>query len=226
MYDDEVQVWYACLDLPGSALCRFYAALAPDEKFKAAQFKFHVDRCRFIARRGILRSLLAKHIGIAPAEVELLCSEQGKTCIAAHQSSRIRFSVSHSRWLAMYALALDRDVGIDVERIDRSLAWQDISKAFFSGSEQDVISRLPSARQPESFFEIWTRKESLLKAFGMGFLFDPAQINVAEDYVPGRATTLRHEERLWKLVPLGASGFAATLTAAGSEWRVQRHHWR
>jgi 4'-phosphopantetheinyl transferase len=226
MLDDEVQVWYARQDLPGAALRRLYGALAPDEKSKAALFRFPLDCRRFIARRGILRSLLSKYARIAPAKVELVSSKQGKLHIAAHQSSRIRFNLSHSRWLAIYAVTFDRDVGVDIERIDRSVAWQDISKAFFTECEQNVISRLPADRQPDAFFEIWTRKESMLKALGMGFQFDPAHINVADDYAPGGVTTLRHDVSLWKLLPLSADGFAAALTAAGTGWslRQRTHH--
>lgn len=225
MLDNEVHVWYARLDSPSAVLRSLYETLAPCEKSKARQFKFHVDVCRFIARRGILRYLLAKYAGIAPAEVELLSSEQGKLHIAGHQSSRLRFNLSHSGGLAVYALTLDRDVGVDIECIDQSMAWQGISKAFFTEREQNVIEQLPVPRQSEAFFEIWTQKESILKADGMGLQFDPARINVADDYVPGRAAVLYHNDCLWKLVSLSANGFANTLAAAGVEWRVQQNHW-
>jgi 4'-phosphopantetheinyl transferase len=225
MLDNEVQVWYARLDLPSAALRQLYETLAPSEKSKAARFKFHVDCRRFIARRGILRCLLAKYAQMAPAKVEMLSTERGKLQIAPHQSSRIRFNLSHSRGLSVYAFTLDRDVGVDIECIDQSMAWGSISRAFFTGCEQNVISRLPASRKSEAFFEIWTRKESILKADGRGLQFDPARIHVAEDYSPGRPTVLYHNDCLWKLVSLSANGFATTLAAAGVDWRMQQNHW-
>jgi len=105
------------------------------------------------------------------------------------------------------------------------MAWQGISKAFFTGREQNVIAQLPSSLQSEAFFEIWTQKESILKADGTGLQFEPARINVADDYVPGRDTVLYHNDCLWKLISLSANGFASTLAAAGAEWRVRKNHW-
>lgn len=222
---EEVHVWYARLDLPCAVLHRLYGTLAPDEKSKAAQFRFHADRCRFIARRGILRSLLAKYTSIAPAEVELRSSEHGKLHIAVHQNPQIRFNLSYSQWLAIYAVTLDREVGIDIERIEQGVAWRDFSKILFTGREHDFISRLPVRRQPEAFFELWTRKESILKALGTGLQSDPAHINVADDYAQSKVIAMQHGGCLWKLLSLSADGFASTLTAAGAGWRVHRHRW-
>lgn len=217
---DEVHVWRARLELSDALLSRLYTTLSRDEKLKAARFKFHADRSHFIARRGLLRSLLAKYLRVTPAEVDLQRSEHGKPHLAEGQDSRIRFNLSASQGFAIYAVSLDREVGIDIERIDENFAWRDISKVFFTLCEQDIISRLPATKQSQAFFEIWTRKESILKAIGTGLRFNPSHINVAEDYALGRVTALRHDNRLWKLISLSANGIAATIAAPGGGWRV------
>jgi 4'-phosphopantetheinyl transferase len=160
-----------------------------------------------------------------PAGVELQSSEQGKLRVAERQGSQIRFNLSHSKGFAIFAITRGREVGIDIEQVDGTRAWRDVAKVFFTGCEREVISRLPADRQIEMFFEIWTRKESILKALGMGLQFDPAHIDVAGNDSLGREITLRHEERPWKLLSLSADGFAATLAAPSDGWHVQQHHW-
>jgi len=45
---------------------------------------------------------------------------------------------------------------------------------FFSPRENDLFQKVPEADKPVAFFNLWTRKEALLKAFGVGLLTDPA----------------------------------------------------
>ena len=223
--EDEVHVWRARLQLSGVALHRLYGTLSPDEKSQALKFRFLGDRCRFIARRGILRCLLSRYTSMDPAGVELQRSEQGKPRIAERQSSQVRFNLSHSKGFAIFAITLGREVGIDIEQVDRTSAWRDVAKVFFNRCEQEVISRLPADRQTETFFEIWTRKEAILKALGMGLQLDPTYIDVAGNDAPGREITLCHEDRPWKLLSFSGDGFASTLAAPSDGWRVQRHDW-
>lgn len=223
--EDEVHVWRARLQLSGAVLHRLYCTLSPDEKSRALKFRFPGDRCRFIARRGILRRLLSRYTSMDPVGVELQRSEQGKLRIAERQGSQVRFNLSHSKGFAIFAITRGREVGIDIEQVDGTSGWRDVAKVFFTPREQEVISRLPADRQTETFFEIWTRKEAILKALGLGLQFDPAHIDVAGNDALGKEITLLHEDRPWKLFSLSADGFAATLAAPSNGWRVQRHDW-
>lgn len=225
MMADQVEVWHARLDLPDAALRRLYTVLSPEEQLRAGQFKFYADSSGFIARRGILRWLLAKHTGIAPNAIELRRSHLGKLQLAPHQDSRMRFNLSHSGPTAIYAITLDRSVGIDIERVKRDVALREVANLTFSQRERDVISRLPAVRRRAAFFEIWTRKESLLKALGIGFTLDPASINVAHDGVLNKENVAQHNGCLWKLVSLSAAGFAAALAAEGEGWSARQHYW-
>jgi 4'-phosphopantetheinyl transferase len=160
-----------------------------------------------------------------PVGVELQRSEQGKLRIAERQGSQVRFNLSHSKGFAIFAITRGREVGIDIEQVDGTSGWRDVAKVFFTPREQEVISRLPADRQTETFFEIWTRKEAILKALGLGLQFDPAHVDVAGNDALGKEITLLHEDRPWKLFSLSADGFAATLAAPSNGWRVQRHDW-
>jgi len=60
---DELCVWHASLDVEPGAQRRFVSLLSPDEHARVARLRFERDRRRFVAARGILRSIL----GIASA---------------------------------------------------------------------------------------------------------------------------------------------------------------
>jgi 4'-phosphopantetheinyl transferase len=71
----------------------------------------------------------------------------------------------------MVACALaeaDVDVGVDVERVDRRVDEADIAGRFFAARESSALARLDGAARRERFFDLWTLKEALVKALGVG----------------------------------------------------------
>jgi phosphopantetheinyl transferase len=83
------------------------------------------------------------------------------------------FNVSHSENIVVAAFSNTRNVGIDVEH-NRSV---DVAayKSFFHREERSLVE---SANTLNKFFEIWTKKESLLKAKGVGFQVDLEKVNI------------------------------------------------
>ncbi|NOU71099.1 4'-phosphopantetheinyl transferase superfamily protein [Paenibacillus sp. LMG 31458] len=77
----------------------------------------------------------------------------------------VYFNVSHSGdWVVC---AIDSDsVGIDVEKV-HSMDMQ-IARQFFSTAEYEQLMTLPTSHRLAYFFDIWTLKESLIKADGRG----------------------------------------------------------
>lgn len=77
----------------------------------------------------------------------------------------VYFNVSHSGdWVVC---AIDSDaVGIDVEKI-HTIDMQ-IARQFFSTAEYEQLMTLPTSHRLAYFFDIWTLKESLIKADGRG----------------------------------------------------------
>jgi 4'-phosphopantetheinyl transferase len=83
-------------------------------------------------------------------------------------SDYIDFNISHSDNLVACALTINAKVGIDVELI-RSIDFSEFNEVF-NIEEMKEVNR-------DSFFKLWTRKESALKAIGLGFALDPKKIN-------------------------------------------------
>ncbi len=82
--------------------------------------------------------------------------------------SDLRFNLSHSEGIALLAISRNRNLGIDLERIDDSIEIEEIAERFFTPEEcDDLISRAGAART-ERFFDLWCCKEAYLKAVGTG----------------------------------------------------------
>lgn len=130
---DEIHVWHADLARSDEERVRWEANLSPDEKERADRFHFVKDRNRFVVARGLLRELLGRYLRQAPASLEFSYGEYGKPSLSGENaSSGLCFNLSHSSDLAVYAVARERNLGIDVERIRPEAASDRIAERFFS----------------------------------------------------------------------------------------------
>src|SRR5260370_493417 len=85
-----------------------------------------------------------------------------------HLDASLRFNLSHSHSLALYAITHQRELGVDLEFIRPEVVEEPIAERFFSAAEDAVLRCLPASLQPEAFFNCWTRKEAYIKAKGEG----------------------------------------------------------
>jgi 4'-phosphopantetheinyl transferase len=104
----------------------------------------------------------------------------------------LRFNLAHSGRLALYAVALQVEVGIDVERVRAGVDFLGIAARFFSLREAAGLCRLSPELRTPAFVALWTRKEAAVKATGEGLsdrLATPAASD-APDAPPTAALTL------------------------------------
>jgi 4'-phosphopantetheinyl transferase len=166
---DEIHVWHAALDREEKVLGRLESRLSQEEKARADRFHFVNDRNRFVVARGLLRELLGKYLHQAPTGLEFSYGEHGKPSLSGgNASSGLCFNLSHSAGLVVYAIAKERNLGIDVEHVRPESAGDDIAERYFSSREVSDLRTLPPEARVEGFFHCWTRKEAYLKATGMG----------------------------------------------------------
>jgi len=166
---NDTHVWAALLDVPLPELDEFAGTLAPDERERAARFRFARDRNRFIAARGLLRAMLGRYLGIDPAELRFAYGPNGKPELAgslAHPG--LQFNVAHSENLALFAFSRAGNVGVDLEWIRPLDDAEELAARFFSPGECALLRQHPEDRQIGAFFDFWTRKEAWLKATGEG----------------------------------------------------------
>jgi 4'-phosphopantetheinyl transferase len=167
---DEIHVWRADLDLAAEKLRALEGLLPPDEIERADRFRFPEHRARFVAARGTLRRILGLHLRLAPESLRFSYGEHGKPALAAPLGTDLEFNVSHSSDLALYAVAMGRAVGVDVERVKSEGSWLQIAERYFAPHEAAYLASLPVAAAREKFFELWSGKEARMKARGTGLL--------------------------------------------------------
>lgn len=135
------------------------------------------DRHRFLARRALLRVLIARRSGVDPQSVVVRYGEAGRPLIAA-PGPALFCSVSARGDMAGLALST-RPVGIDLEIMqDGAIPW-----AVLTPQETAHLELLPEPDRTQAFLHVWTLKEAYLKSLGTGLNRDPATLDVvrAED---------------------------------------------
>jgi 4'-phosphopantetheinyl transferase len=227
---DQIHVWRAELEHDRAVLAQLAQSLDRDETRRAERFYFEIDRRRFVAAHGILREVLALYTMRAPSEIRFTYGEFGKPALALDVGSdAIRFNLSHSGSRALIAVALDRDVGVDLEVIGERIEPMEIARSYFSREEINRLHSLPERLRRAGFFNCWTRKEAYIKAraMGMSLALDSFDVSLA----PGEPaallrTTPPGDREQWMLRDLEAGpGYAAALAARGSGWTVLAREW-
>lgn len=213
---DEVQVWCASLYVEADNLKRLFGSLSPEEEERARRFVLPVDQHRFVAAHGILRDLLGGYLRLPPAKVCIESAARGKPRLQKGPGALdVRFNLSHSDGLALYAFSLEREVGIDIEKIRPEFANEDMVAQYFSRQEQEDLRSMPSELRSEAFFRCWTRKEAYLKARGEG-LHMPLD-SFAVSFKPNEPAVLTSQySENWRLYSLPPQpGFAVALVVEG-----------
>jgi 4'-phosphopantetheinyl transferase len=224
---NELHIWRACLDVDSTVRERLSTLLSPREKERVARITFARDRHRFVVSRGILRQLLGSYLGEPPQDVLLETLAHGKpTLTAAARIPSLRFNHSHSHGFALFAFCLEREVGIDVEKIRPEVAFEGIENHYFSPQERTELDTLPQELRPEGFFLCWTRKEAYVKAKGEGLHIPLESFDVS--LTPDKPAVLNSSDKeRWSLYSLRPeTGFVGALVAEGHEHRLRFWDWR
>lgn len=228
---DEVHLWLATLEASSEQLTAYEQLLSCDERERAARFCFPRDRDRYVVGRGLLRVILARYLGIAPLELRFAYNAYGKPELATEGGAQsLRFNLSHSHGLVLYAVARGRELGVDIERVRPEMATEAIARHFFSPQEVRALMALPPHARTDAFFRCWTRKEAYLKARGEGLSLplDSFEVSLApgEPAVLLRAPGPPQECDRWSLrdVPV-PRGYAAAIAVEKRGWRLCCRHW-
>ncbi len=175
----NIHIWYASLDSQGAGAGSLVSTLSFEELVRAHNFPTELSMRRFIACRGILRSMLTSYLNAQPTDITLEYGSHGKPYLGAKfAASRIRFNVAHSRGAAIFGFALDQDLGVDLEHVTQLQAAPEIADRFFSNPEKALMNSLAGKEKEVVFFKIWTGKEAYLKAQGTGLTLNLSEIEV------------------------------------------------
>lgn len=166
---DDVHVWRFGLDRPGDVIRRMEIWLAPEEHQRADRFLGPRLRDRYVVGRGVLRQLLDSYLGCGPARLRFRYGPRGKPALDWPKAAPpLLFNLSHSGGRAVLAVALGRQLGVDIEQMRPLPEDEAIVRRFFSPSEVREFLAQPPELRLTAFYSGWTRKEAFLKATGGG----------------------------------------------------------
>ena len=162
----ERQVIARLVRVAGVAPAQLSIKLNETDRTRAERFRFPEDRTRFLAGRALLDHLLRHYLGREAGVAGLTYTSLGQPVLANHPA--LSFSITHSGDLVAVALSLGKQVGIDVESMERDLDFEGLAARIFSDEDLARFRALPSEAQSTAFFRAWTGKEAILKARGVG----------------------------------------------------------
>lgn len=160
--------------IPGESTA---ACLNSAELEQAVRFHFEKDARHWKACRTALRRILGEALEVDPAGLAFEIGPHGKPHLPP-PNHELHFNLSHCGDLALVALCRVGPVGIDVEPAGRMPSLLDCEPAFCHPQE---IARLPPSPEERAacLLELWTSKESLLKALGTGLSLAPETVSIA-----------------------------------------------
>lgn len=139
-------------------------ACLPHEVCVAASgFRHMAGMQRKVLGELLLRALINRDHRISSDRITIAYNPKKKPYLESHP--RIHYNISHSGQWVVIAFS-DKQVGVDVEKI-RNVNLN-VAKRFFSEDEKNRLFSLPARLRLPYFFDLWTLKESFLKAIGTG----------------------------------------------------------
>jgi 4'-phosphopantetheinyl transferase len=204
--------------------------LSYEEKKRAAGFKYEVDRQHFVVAHGSLRLLLAAYLRVLPECLILVPDSHGKPRLADQADRSIRFNISHSGEMILYAFCVGREVGVDVEKIRSNTDELAIARQVFTQNEVSQVELSQGAMRIEIFFNFWTRMEALAKASGHGLGIIPQKGISLPPEVDGTSMAMTRNssghEVAWQIISLQpGAGYKAAVAAEGADWKIECMEW-
>ena len=227
---EDVHVWSALLDVQEDVLQVLQQTLDANEQIRAERFYFELDRARFIASHGLLRTILGSYMHIEPCKLQFSYNSQGKPYLAeSFQGKTLEFNMSHSHEFALFAVACNRQVGVDLEHIYSFSETDSLANRILSKREKSAWQKYSMNERLNTLFRYWTCKEAYVKAAGVGLALPLEKIQISA--MPGSEARLisinrsTREASRWSLQELNpVPGFAAALVVEG--FGSCLNHWQ
>ncbi|MCH5597740.1 4'-phosphopantetheinyl transferase family protein [Niabella ginsengisoli] len=168
---------YSCniVDLDVTSYCQW---ATDEERLKANRFRKEEDALRFLMGRAIAKFVLAKYLDLSISNISILPGDNKKP-IASCTEKNIdfpHFNISHSGNRVVVAFA-NEPIGVDIEEV-KDIGVADLAETVFSDNELNLFKE--SKHSLFTFYKLWTGKEALLKALGLGLVDDLKEIDISK----------------------------------------------
>ncbi|HEX8102424.1 MAG TPA: 4'-phosphopantetheinyl transferase superfamily protein [Solirubrobacteraceae bacterium] len=156
------------------------AMLSPDERRRLQRYRRADDRGQHAVGWAIVRRALGLYLGVPPGSVVL--DRSCATCDAQHGPPRlvqpagdINLSISHAGDVVGVAFLRGRRIGLDIEVERGGFDYEELIDFACAPAERAALRRSGDAA-PRAFLELWTQKEAVLKALGVGLGVAPQRL--------------------------------------------------
>jgi 4'-phosphopantetheinyl transferase len=167
--ETQADVWYAWVDsCARSDLEAYESLLNAQERARLRRFPFPSLEREYLVTRALCRLTLSRYAPVAPADWTFIQNGYGRPEIHPRFSTRLRFNLSNCRTLVACVVTAQADAGIDVENVDRPAELLSLADRHFCSEEVRLLQATPHAERLDRFLQLWTLKESYIKARGMG----------------------------------------------------------
>lgn len=213
----EVHVIYADI-----RRCQFSSPeglLSQEELERARKYRFEADSRRYVKARSMLRSVLASYTGSEPRNILFEYGKGRKPALRGEPADGLQFNVAHSGDMVAIGVSRGRRVGVDIEQI-RETFPADVCTQFFTANETAALEKISGRDRAELFYRLWTRKEALLKATGLGLSGLPQ----SPDMLDTDNVTMQGDR--WNVQDLHiVDGYKAALAVEGHAGEVKMLDW-
>ena len=226
---NQIHIWKVNIDNPTLDLDDLFSdVLSDDERKRVDRLRSEKDKKRFIVSRGLLRKNLGSYLGAEPSDITFTYNKYGKPDIKPeHNPGNIKFNVSHSANLAIYAISQNREIGIDLEYIREVRAADKIIGRFFTQQETDFYYSQSEDKRELAFFTLWTRKEAYSKARGMGIGLPSKEFDLNLVPTAEISTTDIKTESKWSLIDIEIDeDYLAALATEGNDIEICRFEFK
>lgn len=145
---------------------RFEAMLpyvSKEKRERIGKFRFFSDAQNCLLGDILARAEICRATGLANGQLVFGKNKYEKPYLQGHPE--VNFNISHCSHYV--ALAVDsKPVGIDIECVKPFS--ENIAKRFFAADEVSYINAEAGGLRCRRFFEVWTKKEALIKWEGKG----------------------------------------------------------
>jgi 4'-phosphopantetheinyl transferase len=201
-----IHIWRIDLTLSDDRIEALRACLTGAERERAERLRAAGRETECIAARGCLRHLLAMYLAADAAAISFVTAPGGKPALASDPSLRYSFADSGGR--ALVAVARDREIGVDLERVRPRDLRPGLMERVMSPAERAAAEGCESEEALALFYRLWARKEAILKAAGVGLRMRPARVDVLEPDTPVAVPAGDAGETTWRVRDVDA----------GEEW--------
>lgn len=145
------------------------------------------DRAAYAMAHGLLRRAVLRLMGEPGKALTLAYAPGGRPFLAGYEALSV--SLSHARSHVAVAIGWDVAVGIDVEPLSGGAPDGGVMEEALTARERALVDAAGAGEaQERCFLRLWTAKEAILKAHGLGLPAGLQQVCLADGYDRPRIT--------------------------------------